>query len=90
MNPSGFNGNVTDGFVLKGWSLGQFPLQVQDRKTSCLLGLLIEKIPSKTMVFRGKTLNLGGGFKYFSFSPRTLGEDSHFDYNMFVEKNWRE
>ena len=26
---------------------------------------------------------LGGGFKYFLFSPRSLGEDSHFDEHIF-------
>jgi len=28
---------------------------------------------------------LGGGFKYFLFSPPLLGEDSHFDYIIFFK-----
>ena len=30
---------------------------------------------------------LGGGFKYFLFSPRTLGKWSHFDEHIF-QKGW--
>ena len=71
------------------WSGSLVLLKDQGGREVDVLLLSMEKKKNQTITQHvwNNVNNLGGGFKYVSFSP-LFGEDSHFDYIIFFQMGW--